>query len=739
MMKCVLVALSLDSSLPVPSLLQSTVSIFNTYSFDTPRYYIHPPASLFAKPLLLVPEVQVQALLDEINSTFRISIKLPRDPFLLAFYQDGTPAPTLLGTSQSRDAAGKMEQEIPPPAENHGECPPAASPETERSFERFKEKMERAAVAAKKKNAAIKKAKTKDRLAAHVRSCEALRRGQRYLGLRPVDHKGGLPLPDPSLSWDEQQKFEREQKIKHGHILEPLDIEKPAPHPFDRDVVFVSIDVEAFERNHNLITEVGISTLDTADIESLAPSQGGANWMEHIRSRHFRITDHEHLRNTTFCTGNPDKFQFGRSEFVSMKEVGQLVDSCFAPPYSTDFVHDGKSKPQDSTSVKSMQLPDQLQSVSLEAGESAQERVPGQQTSSNAVDGQGLANAEQKLANKATASSILTSPEDRETSEYDLDTTSIRTGPTKDTIISPTPTSPRPKTKYRNIVLVGHDLDSDLQYLSTLQSSIFHKPPIPTYPQPLECESHLRQHILESLDTALLYQVWKRETNITSLAKALIGVERTGWELHNGGNDARYTMETLVGVLVRSRVEEGEVSKAASSDSKSSNVKSGKHPEEVQAKEEKLARTIRERQEAVEKEERENAALWRHAIGPYGEDFDEQVLPDPYQSTQLEGTQDPNLAMHSAADPCTPGHVSASASASAHTIHSSHEAGEAYPWSSCPRASRDGGEPRGFEMPVPKGEKGKPSTRRREEVLRLQDEGEIGPPCDWGVGGRDGW
>lgn len=695
---------------------------------------MHPPASFFARPLLVVPEVQVQALLDEINTTFRISIKLPRDPFLLAFYRDGTPAPILLGTSQSRDTVGKMEQEIPPPVENHGECPPAASPEMERCFERFKGKMERAAAVAKKKNAAIKKAKTKDRLAAHVRSYEALRRGQRYLGLRPVDCQGSLPLPDPSLSWDEQQEFEREQKIKYGHILKPLDVEKLSPHPFDRDVVFVSIDVEAFERDHNLITEVGISTLDTADIECLVPGQGGASWMERIRSRHFRITEHEHLRNTTFCIGNPDRFYYGRSEFVSMKEIGKVVDSCFAPPYSADFVHDGKYRPQDDVGVKFMQLPSQLQSVSLEAGESAPER-PSQQTSSNAVDVQGAPNAAQKLADKATASNILTSPQDPEAAKYYPDANSVRTGSTKDTVISSEPTSPRQRAQYRNIILVGHDLDSDLQYLSNLQCSIFHKPPVPTSPQPPRPESHLRQHILESLDTALLYQVWKRETNTTSLAKALVGVERTGWGLHNGGNDARYTMEVLVGVLMRSRMEEGEVSKAASSESKSVSGKGGQQSEGKE--EEKLARTIRERQGAVEKEERENAALWRHAIGPHGEEMDDQILPDPHQPTQLDGTQDQRTATQSAAGPYIPSH--ASASASAHAIQSPHNTAEPYPWSSLPRASRDGGEPRGFEMPAPKSEKGKPSARRREQVLRLRAEGEIGPPCDWGVGGPDGW
>jgi hypothetical protein len=697
-------------------------------SFNTSRYYIHPPASLFAKPILLVPETQVQALLDEINSAFRIAIKLPRDPFLLAFYNDGTPAPILLGRSHSRDEIADMEHDIPPPSENHGECPADASPQLERTFARFKQKMERAAAnQKKKKNTAVKKAKAKDRLTSHVNWCEALRRGQRYLGLRPMDRKGGLPAPDGSLPWDEQQKFEIEQKIKYGHVLQPLDVEGPAPHPFDRNVIFVSVDVEAFERAHNLITEIGVSTLDTADIKSLAPGEGGANWIECIRSRHFRISDHSHLRNTTFCTGNPEKFLFGRSEFVSMSEIGKVVDWCFEPPYSAGFEHDGKYKAQVNTSLKKLQVDEKLQDMTLEADKSGQGSVPSFGTSNNLIDTP--MNVDQRLSDKVTVSNDLTPSELPETgnNEQPTEAQSAKAN-----------LSPQRRIKHRNIIIVGHDIATDLQYLSTLNSSIFHKPPVPTYPQPLEPESPLRQHILESLDTANLYQVWKREAKIASLAKVLVGVERMGWDLHNGGNDARYTLEALVGILVKARLEEGELDKPSMGLDNEKRYE-GEVEKHRRQEEEKLAKTIRDKQEAVERQERENAAMWRHAAGPYGEpegaSEDDEVLPDPYQpQPHLAMRQShPNLDTASAPGSHTGPHTSPRAQRQA------QDDAVLYDWSSLPHPARDGGEPKGFTMSTPKCEKVKSSSRRGEEVLKLQAKGEIGGPCDWGVGGKDGW
>lgn len=689
-----------------------------------------------------MPEIQVQTLLDEINSTFRISIRLPRDPFLLAFYQDGTPAPTLLGTSQSRDAVARMEQEISAPSEGHGDCPSDASPRLERSFERFKEKMERVAAIKKKKSAAVKRGKAKDRLASRVNWCAALKRGQRYLGLRPPDRKAGLPLPDPSLSWDEQQKFERQEKIKHGHILQPLDVEKPAPHPFDRDVVFVSIDVEAYERAQNLITEVGISTLDTADIRSLAPGQGGSNWMECIRSRHFRISNHEHLRNVTYCIGNPEKFLFGYSEFVSMDEIGEVVDSYFEPPYSAHFTHDGKYRPQSHPGVTTFQIGDQLKGISFQAGRSVPGGVPGAQSSTDPVDAQGPTSAEQHLANKAAVSNTIPPPEPLEAAKPYPETSPSRKESTKDTQATKDHRSSHPIAKHRKIIVIGHDLDCDLQHLSALESKVFHKPPAVIYPQALEPEHPLRQHILESLDTANLYQVWKRETNITSLAKVLVGVERMGWELHNGGNDARYTMEAMVGILIRSRVQEDEVSRAASVDGVTGidNRKQQQQSEEGEG-EEKLARTIRGKQEAVEKEERENAAMWSHAMGSYG-GRDEEVLSDPSQARNNLTKEENRLDQHLDTAPAADSFAQAQPPTTSPPNPSPQGTGpNAYPWSSSPRATRDGGEPKGFVMPTPKSErvKMKPSTKRREEVERLREEGVIEGPCDWGVEGADGW
>jgi hypothetical protein len=694
-----------------------------SHSFNACRYYIHSPASLFTKPILLVPETQVQNLLDEINSAFKISIKLPRDPFLLTFHQDGTPAPIPLGTSQSREAVWEMQQKIPAPSEDHGECPADASPELERCFERFELKMERASAAAKRKGAAMKKAKAKNRLAAHVNSCDALKRGQRYLGLRPIDRNGGLPLPDSSLSWDEQQRLEREQKIKYGHILQPLDAEKPAPHPFDRDVIFISVDVESYERNHDLITEVGISTLDTTDIKSIVPGHGGFNWMECIRSRHFRISNHVHLRNTAFCTGDPEKFLFGHSEFVSMNEIGRAVDLCFEPPYSAEFVHNGKSRAQDNHSglgkdIRNDHSPEAIKDEQLQY-----------LMQSETVNAQGLSKEEQGQGDKLAVSNIILSSGLLGQANFEkggLAASNSNNGQAAGAPPTKSPEHQSDQLNPRNIILIGHDLDGDLQYLSTLKSQIFQKDSSALDPQSVESQHPSRSPILESLDTANLYQVWKREANITSLAKVLVGVERTGWHPHNGGNDARYTLEALIGILLGARVEDG---------IKGGNGRAGQ--------EQQLERRIRDKQDAVEKEERENVAMWKHAMGDNVDDEDGGVSLDPYvpASAPTTAEQEENHASSAPSQREADTHQPNSRNHGTATPARDALEAQPYSWSSFPRATLDGGEPKTFQMPTSKSEKAKSSWRRREgdEVLKLQEEGEIGKPCDWGVGGEDGW
>jgi hypothetical protein len=90
-----------------------------------------------------------------------------------------------------------------------------------------------------------------------------------------------------------------------------IDIENPAPYEQENSVVFICVDVEAYEHDHSRITEVGIATLDTADINTMSPGKGGINWIKSIRARHFRIREHGHLKNQKFINGCAEHFQFG--------------------------------------------------------------------------------------------------------------------------------------------------------------------------------------------------------------------------------------------------------------------------------------------------------------------------------------------------------------------------------------------------------------------------------------------
>ena len=76
-------------------------------------------------------------------------------------------------------------------------------------------------------------------------------------------------------------------------------------------VVFICVDVEAYERPPHPITEIGIASLDTRNIASVAPGLGGVNWTKLVRARHFRINEHKHLQNSDFVSGCADRFEFG--------------------------------------------------------------------------------------------------------------------------------------------------------------------------------------------------------------------------------------------------------------------------------------------------------------------------------------------------------------------------------------------------------------------------------------------
>ena len=204
-----------------------------------------------------------------------------------------------------------------------------------------------------------------------------------------------------------------------------VDLEALASHPFDMDVVFIAVDVESFERSHSQITEIGISTIDTRDLQNLSPGLEGKNWMARVRARHFRIKDNAHLVNSDFIAGCPDRFEkeFGTSEFIALKDAPGVVASCFQPPFSAKVEADG--------SVDALKAP-------------ALDQPP------------------------------------------------------------------------RNVVLVGHNARSDIDYLRDLGYNVAKLP-----------------NLIEVLDTSELHRALKHETQAASLGSVLMDVGVDGWNLHN--------------------------------------------------------------------------------------------------------------------------------------------------------------------------------------------------------------
>lgn len=107
-------------------------------------------------------------------------------------------------------------------------------------------------------------------------------------------------------------------------------------HP---NILFVCVDVESFEFNHNFVTEIGVSTLSTQDLLGTDPGPKGKDWAAKIHSRHFRIKEHERRRNKVHVESCPEHFHFGKSEWISGQDAAVTMKSCFTTPPSSSPNH----------------------------------------------------------------------------------------------------------------------------------------------------------------------------------------------------------------------------------------------------------------------------------------------------------------------------------------------------------------------------------------------------------------
>lgn len=385
----------------------------------------------------------VEDFLSEINEKLDLELRFPRsleEPgFLLKFQQDGSPRPRYLGRLTTENTLEMMESKMPGPDFRE---PGETDDLDHRSFDAFRRKMEAAIQAGRNKSKASKEKKKKSRIVEKKGCCAQLKRTQCYLGIKPRWKALSDPHSIPGLSWSELQEAIKKHESAKTKSQRIINTTKPVPHALYQNVVFVSVDVESYERHHKKVTEIGISTLDTNDIVDLAPGEGGEAWMKKIRSRHFRIRENSHLINTDFISGCADKFEkgFGTSEWISVHEAPQVVASCFRPPFSD---------------------PDLI---------------------NNSTD-------LHEIDQNATPDSIS---------------------------LNEPPTSHELARSDRKIVLVGHDIKADVEYLLNLGYDV-----------------NNLSNLLEAIDTIDLFRAMKHEQQGRSLGGVLLELGLTGWNLHN--------------------------------------------------------------------------------------------------------------------------------------------------------------------------------------------------------------
>ena len=97
----------------------------------------------------------------------------------------------------------------------------------------------------------------------------------------------------------------------------------------------------------------------------------------------------------------------------------------------------------------------------------------------------------------------------------------------------------------RNVVLVGHDVNTDICYLRNLVKGFD-----PLFPNKTE-DGPQTSPVIDTLDTAYLYRVLTHDAESSKLASLLVEFEIAGWNLHNAGNDAAYTMHAMLAIALR--------------------------------------------------------------------------------------------------------------------------------------------------------------------------------------------
>ncbi|KAJ5145706.1 uncharacterized protein N7515_000270 [Penicillium bovifimosum] len=269
-------------------------------------YYLPVPKEISRGPFLLIPTLQAQGFLDEINSALNLQLTLTGQgkKGLVIKFNETTVQPTFLGRCSTPEQKADYEGMVPDSLDDWG-------PGTMVVGE-FEEQIKQSIATIKRVK---KKKKNGDSEARQKKWEECMGRVQAHFGLRP-------PL----------QPGHQQPSFANGQIG-PVDVLDVTKWDFHDAPIFISIDLEWKENTLGALTEVGISTLDMMDLQGVPPGGYGENWMKHIRSRHLRVSEYRTWVNNKYSYGCPDRFAFGESEMIPGAEIGEAVDAAFQPPY----------------------------------------------------------------------------------------------------------------------------------------------------------------------------------------------------------------------------------------------------------------------------------------------------------------------------------------------------------------------------------------------------------------------
>lgn len=101
----------------------------------------------------------------------------------------------------------------------------------------------------------------------------------------------------------------------------------------------------------------------------------------------------------------------------------------------------------------------------------------------------------------------------------------------------------------RKVILLGHDISQDISYLQQAGFNVLNS-----------------GNVHDKLDTVEMYRVYTKDPNARSLGSIIYDLNFTGWNLHNAGNDAVYTVWAFLAICVKSATERGSAEQSTKHD-----------------------------------------------------------------------------------------------------------------------------------------------------------------------------